>query len=34
MLEDETILNFYNYNIITNEIEKNEISKIFRNFKI
>ena len=32
--EDETILNFYNYNIIKNNIDKNPISKIFKEFKI
>ena len=32
--EDETILNFYNYNIIKNNIDKNPISKIFKDFKI
>ena len=32
--EDETILNFYNYNIIKDNINENQISKIFKNFKI
>ena len=32
--EDETILNFYNHNIIKNNIDKNPISKIFKEFKI
>ena len=32
--EDEIILNFYHYNISSNEIEKNKISKIFKNYKI
>ncbi len=32
--EDETILNFYNHNIIKNNIDKNSISKIFKEFKI
>ena len=32
--EDETISNFYNYNIIKNNIDKNPISKIFKDFKI
>ena len=32
--EDETILNYYNFNKIENNIDKNEISKIFKNFKI
>ncbi len=33
-LEDEVILNFYNNNTIDKNIEKNEISKIFKNFKL
>ena len=32
--EDETILNFYNFNIIDKKIDKNLVSKIFKNFKI
>ncbi len=32
--EDEVILNFYHNNIIKKEIDKNEISKIFKNFKL
>ena len=32
--EDELILNFYNNNIVKNEIDKNPISKIFKEFKI
>jgi antitoxin CptB len=32
--EDEVILNFYQYNIIESNIDKNSISKIFKNFKI
>ena len=32
--EDEVILNFYNNNIIDENIDKNEISKIFKNFKL
>ena len=32
--EDEVILNFYNFNIIDKNIDKNLISKIFREFKI
>ena len=32
--EDEIILDFYNYNIIKNNIDKNPISKIFKDFKI
>ena len=29
--EDETILNYYQHNIIKDNIDKNEISKIFKN---
>tara|TARA_X000001036_G_scaffold378728_1_gene369220 strand:- start:651 stop:908 length:258 start_codon:yes stop_codon:yes gene_type:complete len=32
--EDETILNFYNFNIVDKEIDKNKISQIFKKFKI
>tara|TARA_B100000886_G_scaffold279282_1_gene203341 strand:- start:36 stop:293 length:258 start_codon:yes stop_codon:yes gene_type:complete len=32
--EDETILNFYNYNIIEEKINENPISQIFKDFKI
>ena len=32
--EDEVILNFYNYDIVEKEIDKNKISKIFKEFKI
>ena len=32
--EDETILNFYNFNIIDKEIDKDKISQIFKKFKI
>ncbi len=32
--EDEVILNYYHHNVIENEIDKNMISKIFKNFKI
>ena len=32
--EDLTILNFYNYNIKEKDIEKNPISKIFKEFKM
>ena len=31
--DDQTILNYYNHNIIDKKIDKNSISKIFRNFK-
>ena len=32
--EDEVIMNFYQHDIIENKIDKNRISKIFKNFKI
>ena len=32
--EDEVIMNFYQYNIIENGIDKNQVSKIFKNFKV
>ena len=32
--DDEIILNFYNHNKIERDIDKNPISKIFKNFKI
>ena len=32
--EDETILNYYSFGKIEKNIDKNEISKIFKNFKI
>ena len=32
--EDETIFDFYNYNIIKKKIDENQIAKIFKNFKI
>ena len=32
--EDEAILNFYQYNIITKKIDQNKISKLFKEFKI
>ncbi len=32
--EDEIILNFYHHNIIEKEIDKNKISKFFKNFKV
>jgi antitoxin CptB len=32
--EDEIILNYYHYNIIQKGIDQNEISKLFKNFKI
>ena len=33
-LEDETILNFYNFNVSDNRIDKNSISPIFKKYKI
>ena len=32
--DDEIILDFYHYDIIKKNIDKNEVSKIFKNFKI
>ncbi len=32
--EDETILNYYQYDIIKNKIDENKIAKIFKKFKI
>jgi antitoxin CptB len=32
--EDEVILNFYHYNIIENEVDKNKVSIIFKKFKL
>ena len=32
--EDEIILNFYHYNIVEKNIDKNKVSKIFKNFNI
>ncbi len=32
--EDEIILNFYNKGLIQKKIDKNEISKIFKDFKL
>ena len=32
--EDQTILNFYNFNIKNKDIDKNSVSKIFKEFKI
>ncbi len=32
--EDEIILNFYNQDIVDKEIDKNQISGIFKNFKL
>ena len=32
--DDETILNFYHHDIKKKEIDKNVVSKIFKNFKL
>lgn len=32
--EDETILNFYNFNVLDNQIEKNSISSVFKKYKL
>ena len=32
--EDNVILNYYHHNIIKDNIDKNKVSKIFKNFKI
>ena len=32
--EDEIILNFYNFNLVEKEIDKNKVSSIFQKFKI
>ena len=32
--EDEIIYNFYNFDKVKKEIDKNQISEIFKNFKI
>ena len=32
--EDEIIYNFYNFDIVKKDIDKNKISEIFKNFKI
>ena len=32
--EDEEILNFYNHNIIENQIDKNSVTKIFKKFRL
>tara|TARA_B100001027_G_scaffold191062_1_gene145221 strand:- start:16 stop:273 length:258 start_codon:yes stop_codon:yes gene_type:complete len=33
-LEDETILNFYNFNVVDNKIDKNPISSIFKKYRV
>ena len=32
--EDEIIINYYQYNIIKENIDKNEVSKMFKKFKL
>ena len=32
--EDDVILNFYNHSVVEKNIDKNKISKIFKNFRI
>ena len=32
--EDETILNYYHYNIVQKGIDRNKISELFKSFKI
>ena len=32
--EDELLYNYYHHNIIKNKIDKNKLSKLFKNFKI
>ena len=32
--EDEVILNYYQYDIINENIDKNEVSKMFKKFKL
>ena len=32
--EDEVILNFYHYNIVENQVDKNAVSTIFKNFRL
>ena len=32
--EDEIILNFYHFNVIEKDIDKNEVSMLFRKFKL
>ena len=31
--EDDLILNYYHYDIISDEIDKNKVSKLFKRFK-
>ena len=32
--EDEILLNYYHHNIVKNEVDKNKISIMFKNFKL
>ena len=32
--DDQTILNYYNHNIVDKKIDKNSMSLIFKNFKV
>ena len=32
--DDEILLNFYNNNVIAKDIDKNKVSKIFKDFKL
>ena len=32
--EDETILNFYNYDIVEKKIDENKVAKIFKGYKL
>ena len=32
--DDEILLNFYNNNVIVKDIDKNKVSKIFKDFKL
>ena len=32
--EDETIINFYNYNIVEQKIDENKVSKLFKSHKV
>ncbi len=32
--EDEIIINFYNHNVVEKQIDKNVVSKLFKDFKL
>ena len=32
--EDEIIINFYNHNVVEKQIDKNDVSKLFKDFKL